>query len=89
MESAGRRQGERAGSAESTWSAARAVGGAGRRCSGPTSQPCGTWVFDDGWMGSLLATTRCGNVFDYSVGPVYRFKLAVSNLPFSLKVTLW
>ena len=85
MESAGRRQGERAGSAESTWSAAHAVGGAGRRCSGP----CGTWVFDDGWMGSLLATTRCGNVFDYSVGPVYRFKLAVSNLPFSLKVTLW
>ena len=38
MESAGRRQGERAGNAESTWSAGHAAGGAGKRRSGPTSQ---------------------------------------------------
>ena len=61
MESAGKRQGERAGSAESTWSAGQAAGGAGRRRSEPTSQAQLhlLLMLVDGWMSNCFWCVMC------------------------------
>ena len=86
MESAGRRQGERAGSAESTRGAqARPRGRRCRQAAQRAHEPgSGTWVVDveNGWMGNLLTTTLCiRNVFDRSKSnSFHRFKLAVQHM---------